>query len=232
VGRGRSDHPYYQGPAWYRTTFPLDNPFPNGRTLLHFEGAGQNSEVFIGLQSAGRHVGGYDEFTFDITEAARSANGKVQLSRAVRQTPAAMKPFPPTRATSTLRRPLPARQPGLHTGALARACAHRHARRFRQRQRLGISGLFNATALGDSLRIETRVLDPAGRWYIRRRIAGAVDGRTTHRLVCRAHAGAVVAQDASLYTCAVTLKSPHGEHRVEERFGLRYFEFPNTASSS
>src|ERR1035438_3059527 len=74
------DHPYYQGPAWYRTTLALDNPYPDGRTLLHFEGAGQNSEVFIGLQSVGRHVGGYDEFTFDITEAARSANGQVQLA--------------------------------------------------------------------------------------------------------------------------------------------------------
>src|ERR1019366_5858442 len=75
------DRPYYQGPGWYRTTFALDNPYANGRTLLHFEGAGQNSEVFIGLQSVGRHVGGDDEFTFDITEAARpDANGQVQLA--------------------------------------------------------------------------------------------------------------------------------------------------------
>src|SRR5829696_6820156 len=35
------DGPYYQGPGWYRTTIQLTNPYPNGRTLLHFEGAGQ-----------------------------------------------------------------------------------------------------------------------------------------------------------------------------------------------
>src|SRR5271165_3943956 len=35
------DEAYYQGPGWYRTRVAVDNPFPNGRTLLHFEGAGQ-----------------------------------------------------------------------------------------------------------------------------------------------------------------------------------------------
>ena len=64
------DHAYYEGPGWYRTTFAAQNPFPNGRTLLHFEGAGQKSEVFVGLERAGSHVGGYDEFTIDITDAA------------------------------------------------------------------------------------------------------------------------------------------------------------------
>jgi hypothetical protein len=70
------DRPYYQGPAWYRTTISVDNPFASGRTLLHFEGVGQTSEVFVGLTSVGRHVGGYDEFTYDIT----SHNGDIQLA--------------------------------------------------------------------------------------------------------------------------------------------------------
>src|SRR5580658_6071396 len=61
------DQPYYQGPAWYRTAISVANPFAGGRTLLHFEGTGQSSEVFAGLESVGRHVGGYDEFVYDIT---------------------------------------------------------------------------------------------------------------------------------------------------------------------
>src|SRR3954463_15641619 len=32
---------YYQGPAWYRTQLDIKNPYSSGRTLLHFEGAGQ-----------------------------------------------------------------------------------------------------------------------------------------------------------------------------------------------
>src|ERR1700748_3053366 len=30
---------YYQGPGWYRTQLNISNPYPDGRTLLHFEGA-------------------------------------------------------------------------------------------------------------------------------------------------------------------------------------------------
>lgn len=61
---------YYQGPGWYRTRLKVANPFPNGRTLLHFDGAGQRSQVFVGLEKVGEHVGGYDEWDVDITEAA------------------------------------------------------------------------------------------------------------------------------------------------------------------
>ena len=34
---------YYQGPAWYRTQLDIQNPYADGRTLLHFEGAGQKN---------------------------------------------------------------------------------------------------------------------------------------------------------------------------------------------
>lgn len=59
---------YYQGPGWYKTTLQINNPYPNGRVLLHFEGAGQKTQVFIGRQKAGEHTGGYDEWTLDITD--------------------------------------------------------------------------------------------------------------------------------------------------------------------
>jgi len=60
---------YYQGPAWYRTQINIQNPYYKGRTLLHFEGAGQKTEVYIYTTKVGEHVGGYDEFTIDITDA-------------------------------------------------------------------------------------------------------------------------------------------------------------------
>src|SRR5690349_14926776 len=61
------DHEYYQGPGWYRLTIEPKNPFPKGRTLLHFEGAGQKSVVYVDLEKVGQHLGGYDEWTVDIT---------------------------------------------------------------------------------------------------------------------------------------------------------------------
>jgi beta-galactosidase len=67
------DTPCYRGNGWYRTYVPIANPFPNGRTLLHFEGAGQTTTVYVGEKLAGKHVGGYDEFVFDITDVLPSA---------------------------------------------------------------------------------------------------------------------------------------------------------------
>src|SRR5882762_7274280 len=64
------DTPYYQGPGWYRTTLKIENPHSNGRTVLHFEGAGQKTEVYVYAEKVGSHVGGYDEFIVDITDAA------------------------------------------------------------------------------------------------------------------------------------------------------------------
>ena len=60
---------YYQGPGWYRTNIDVENPYANGRTLLHFEGAGQKTEVYIYTTKVATHVGGYDEWTADITDA-------------------------------------------------------------------------------------------------------------------------------------------------------------------
>lgn len=66
------DEKYYQGAAWYRTKLEVKNPYNNGRTLLHFEGAGQKTEVYVYTTKVGSHVGGYDEWTVDITDAVEA----------------------------------------------------------------------------------------------------------------------------------------------------------------
>ncbi|GAA4730419.1 glycoside hydrolase family 2 protein [Flavisolibacter ginsenosidimutans] len=81
---------YYQGPAWYRTLLNVKNPYAKGRTLLHFEGVGQKTDVYIYTTKVGSHVGGYDEWTVDITDAIaafkksdtlqKQFNGKIPLS--------------------------------------------------------------------------------------------------------------------------------------------------------
>lgn len=63
------DQPYYRGQSWYRTYLDVKNPFVEGRTLLHFQGAGQTTTLWIGSTLVGTHKGGYDEFVFDITDA-------------------------------------------------------------------------------------------------------------------------------------------------------------------
>ena len=82
------DVAYYQSAGWYRTYLTIDNPYVGGRTLLHFEGAGQKIDVYIYTEKAGSHVGGYDEWTVDITDAidnfrhledSKRFNGKIPL---------------------------------------------------------------------------------------------------------------------------------------------------------
>jgi beta-galactosidase len=63
---------YYQGPAWYKTELTINNPYNKGRTLLHFEGAGQKTDVYVYTTKVGTHVGGYDEWTVDITDAVEA----------------------------------------------------------------------------------------------------------------------------------------------------------------
>ena len=63
---------YYQGPGWYRTSLAVNNPYADGRILLHFEGAGQKTQVYIYDQKVAEHVGGYDEWTADITDAVNA----------------------------------------------------------------------------------------------------------------------------------------------------------------
>lgn len=70
---------YYEGPAWYRTRLKIDNPYANGRTLLHFEGAGQKTEVYIYTTKVASHVGGYDEWTADITDAVAAFRQSTQF---------------------------------------------------------------------------------------------------------------------------------------------------------
>lgn len=63
---------YYQGPSWYRSNLLIQNPYQNGRTILHFEGAGQKTKVYVYTTLVGEHIGGYDEFSIDITKAVEA----------------------------------------------------------------------------------------------------------------------------------------------------------------
>lgn len=63
---------YYQGPGWYKTLLDIDNPYENGRVMLEFEGAGQKTDAYIYTTNVGSHVGGYDSWNIDITDAVEA----------------------------------------------------------------------------------------------------------------------------------------------------------------
>jgi hypothetical protein len=68
--------------AWYRRTFRAPRLGRNERLLLHFGAVDWDSEMFVNGASVGKHSGGYDPFTFDITTALRPS-GDQELVMAV-----------------------------------------------------------------------------------------------------------------------------------------------------
>ncbi|AEL27744.1 glycoside hydrolase family 2 protein [Cyclobacterium marinum] len=64
---------------WYHRSFEVDRGMRKGNLLLHFGAVDWEAEVFINGKSVGMHQGGYDPFSFEISEALVSGR-KQQLS--------------------------------------------------------------------------------------------------------------------------------------------------------
>src|SRR4051812_10432349 len=62
--------------VWYRRTFELPRKWIGQRILLNFGAADFETVVWVNGKEVGRHRGGYDGFSFDITDAlkAKGAN--------------------------------------------------------------------------------------------------------------------------------------------------------------
>jgi len=54
--------------VWYRRTFRVPKTWRGRRVLLNFEAVDWDARVLVNGQEAGRHKGGYDPFSFDITD--------------------------------------------------------------------------------------------------------------------------------------------------------------------
>jgi hypothetical protein len=53
---------------WYRRTFSVDSSWHGQRVLLHFGAVDWETTVWVNGRELGRHQGGYDPFTFDVTD--------------------------------------------------------------------------------------------------------------------------------------------------------------------
>ncbi|WP_372774270.1 glycoside hydrolase family 2 TIM barrel-domain containing protein [Mangrovibacterium sp.] len=59
---------YYRGMAIYQRELNLDASNSDKQIYLYFEGVNQVAELFVNGHSAGKHIGGYTRFCFDITK--------------------------------------------------------------------------------------------------------------------------------------------------------------------
>lgn len=67
---------------WYHRTFELPNAAQGQRWLLHFGAVDWHAQVWVNGRHVGEHRGGYDSFTFDVTDALQGS-GSQQLTVSV-----------------------------------------------------------------------------------------------------------------------------------------------------
>ena len=228
------DARYYQGPGWYRTRLKVANPFPNGRTLLHFDGAGQKSQVFVSTEKVGEHVGGYDEWDVDITDAAAKAlrneafKGEVPVavmcdnSRDAESIPSDLSDFN--------------RYGGLYrhvnlvyVPAISLERVHVEAKLENGTASVNVRlRLLNPTRAADEVGFEFKVQDPAGKSFIVHKVfpmSASWSGEKQMFSFVIPQPALWSPKSPSLYCINVTIKSKHGEQSVSERFGVRSVEW-------
>ncbi|HMJ91403.1 MAG TPA: glycoside hydrolase family 2 TIM barrel-domain containing protein, partial [Candidatus Acidoferrum sp.] len=63
---------------WYKRTFEVPRGWKNKRVMLNFGAVDWDAMVFVNAKEVGKHQGGYDAFSFDITDAL-NAKGKNEI---------------------------------------------------------------------------------------------------------------------------------------------------------
>jgi beta-galactosidase len=226
------DQSYYQGPGWYRLHLTDQNPFPGGRTLLLFQGAGQKTEVYLFEEKVAQHVGGYDEFVVDLTDAAarhvKARGGKNGLPVAVRcDNSRDMEMIPSNESDFCLYGGLYRPVDLVFVPAISLERVHVEGKVDPASGAAQVSvraRFYNPRRLDDGLDVAVEVTAP--------------DGQVVHRSSRKMGAAAAELaafslpaprfwspEQPALYRCTVTVASTHGRQQVSERFGLRFFEF-------
>lgn len=226
------DSGYFRGQSWYRTEISVRNPYPNGRTILHFQGAGQTTTLWVGSTLVGTHKGGYDEFAFDITDAVggdgrKSSGGNVQVAIVCDNAPDAER-VPSDLSDFCLYGGLYRHVNLIYLPAVSVEAVH-------------VSPSLNPDGSA-AVRISARLWQPVAnpdRCSLRVDVTDAA-GRSVHSAsrdldawtgFADVAAFAVPAaklwspEDPHLYNCEVHLSSARGEMAVKERFGIRHTEF-------
>lgn len=70
---------YYRGVGEYYKVLRINESLADHSFYLHFEGVNQIADVYVNDHLAGRHVGGYTAFCFDITRYVRSGDNQIRV---------------------------------------------------------------------------------------------------------------------------------------------------------
>src|SRR4030042_5124200 len=62
---------------WYQRSFSLPPEWKNSQIILHFEASDWETHVWVNGKKAGTHRGGYDPFSFNITDLLKNGSRQV-----------------------------------------------------------------------------------------------------------------------------------------------------------
>jgi len=228
---------YYQGPAWYRTSIAVANPYTSGRTLLHFEGAGQQTDVYIYTTKVGGHTGGYDEWWVDITDAVaefkktevfnKQFQGRIPVSirtdntRNLERIPSSLSDF---NVYGGLYRYLNlVYVPALSVDKLFVKAATDVKGKTGT---LELKARFYNPGMHKAATVDLVITDPSGK-VVQQGKATLNDLTGDVTLASYAVKSPVLwsPERPALYTATVVVRSDGGESRYSERVGFRHFEF-------
>ena len=227
---------YYEGPGWYRTTLQLDNPYENGRCVLEFEGAGQVTDVYVYTTRVASHVGGYDSWNVDITDAAKAFLASPDAERFKGKVPLSIR-CDNTRDTERI--PSDLSDFNLY-GGLYRylnlvylppvSVSQIHVRTSLDEKRkqgyVRIEGTFYDPARLGEAEVEVTVRDAAGQVIARQALSKAATDTPSvlaEVSVKKPHLWDV--EDPYLYECEVSVRSNGQTWKASESFGFRDFLF-------
>jgi beta-galactosidase len=221
---------YYRGPGWYRTWIQPKNPYANGRTLLHFWGAGQVTTVYLGTEKLIEHKGGYDEFVVDLTEALAKVPAQKQgvplavlcdNSRRMDTIPSDFSDF--SLYGGLYRHVELVSVPAVAIEALHVTVTGAEEARPKAQVSLRVYSPGHAAAQSNAV---VRIADPNGK--VVHESTHAVQASGGEVDVVRVELPSAMLWSPThpqLYTCNVTLTAEGANNTVSERFGVRHFEF-------
>ncbi|HEX8710320.1 MAG TPA: glycoside hydrolase family 2 TIM barrel-domain containing protein, partial [Terracidiphilus sp.] len=227
------DRTYYRGEGWYRTQVTVANPIAGGRTLLHFEGSGQSTRVYVGKQYVGTHVGGYDEYVYDITGALRATdpfgeNGAAALAVACDNSQDLDRP-PSDLSDFCLYGGLYRHVHLVYVPAVSLEAVHIAPEWKTGAAKAAVkvqARLYNPQKLAGKVTVAVQVLDGVGTPVFQAEKTLTVwDSEAEIASFEIASPALWGPAHPHLYACNVTLTCEHGRSEAKERFGIRHAEF-------
>ncbi|WP_282943665.1 glycoside hydrolase family 2 TIM barrel-domain containing protein [Paenibacillus sp. RC67] len=228
------DGKYYQGQGWYRNKLEVNNPYPQGRTLLHFEGAGQRTDVYVYTNKVGSHLGGYDEFTVDITEAVAQAreieryNGLIPVAVACDNS-RELETIPSDASDFNLYGGIYRYLNLVYVPAVSLERIHVEPQLSQDHGSCRVSvraALYNPESLQDNVTLKVTIRNREGQELAQFQLREKPwTGMKEVAVTELSNPTLWTTDDPYLYSCTVELESAYGRTEQVERFGARSFEF-------